>query len=244
MQRAGSTLVEQILASHSQIEGTKELRDLHAAISEQLRTAMEPGRLGIDPGRLTGLDADAFCAMGERYLERVRVHRTTDRPFFTDKMPANFAYTGLIHLMLPNAKIVDVRRHPMACGFAIFTELFTSGHASASRLPDIGRAYRDYVELMAHFDAVLPGRIHRVFYERLVADPESEIRRLLAYLGLPFEQSCLEFHKTERLVTTRSSEQVRQPIYNTGNERWRHYERWLGPLKAALGDALDSYPVS
>jgi hypothetical protein len=170
------------------------------------------------------------------------MHRTAGRPFFTDMMPANFAYIGLIRLILPNAKIVDVRRHPMACGFANFTELFSGTNEVAYRLGDIGLAYRNYAELMAHFDAVMPGRVHRIYYERLVAEPETEIRRLLEYLSLPFEQNCLEFHKTERTVTTRSSEQVRQPIYKAAVDRWRNYEPWLGPLKSALGDVLDHYP--
>lgn len=241
MPRSGSTLVEQILASHSQIEGTRELSDLLAAMSEHLHRSGARGS-GFDADVLATLDAPSLKALGERYIERTRAYRETGRPFFTDKMPANFAYAGLIHLILPNAKIIDMRRHPMACGFAMFTELFSGAQDVAYRLGDIGLAYRNYVRLMAHFDAVLPGRIHRVFYEQLVDQPEREIRRMFAYLEVPFEPACLEFHKTERIVTTRSSEQVRKPIYRSGIDRWRHYEPWLGPLKTALGPVLDAYP--
>lgn len=242
MPRSGSTLVEQILASHSQIEGTKELSDLLAAVSEHLHSG--PSRTAsFDADVLAAFDGASLKALGQRYVERTRAHRKTGRPFFTDKMPANFAYAGLIHLTLPNAKIIDIRRHPMACGFAIFTELFSGAHDVAYRLGDIGLAYRNYVRLMAHFDEALPGKIHRVFYEQLVDEPEREIRRMLEYLDVPFEQSCLQFHKTERVVTTRSSEQVRRPIYKAGVDRWRHYEPWLGPLKSALGPVLDAYPV-
>ncbi|HEX3652431.1 MAG TPA: sulfotransferase [Rhizomicrobium sp.] len=242
MQRSGSTLVEQILASHSQIEGTKELPELLLTLWEHLETVGTQAEGAFGPAQLARFDTATCRKLGERYLERTQMHRTAGRPFFTDKMPANFAYIGLIRLILPNAKIVDVRRHPMACGFANFTELFSGTNEVAYRLGDIGLAYRNYAELMAHFDAVMPGRVHRIYYERLVAEPETEIRRLLEYLSLPFEQNCLEFHKTERTVTTRSSEQVRQPIYKAAVDRWRNYEPWLGPLKSALGDVLDHYP--
>ena len=243
MPRSGSTLLEQILASHSQIEGTRELSDLLAAVSEHLRSAASGGSV-FNADVMAALDSDALKALGERYIERTRASRQMGRPYFTDKMPANFAYTGLIHLILPNAKIIDMRRHPMACGFAMFTELFSGAHDVAYRLGDIGLAYRNYVRLMAHFDDVLPGRVHRVFYEQLVEEPERHIRGLFEYLNLPFEPACLEFHKTERIVTTRSSEQVRRPIYKAGIDRWRHYEPWLGPLKSALGPVLDAYPAS
>jgi tetratricopeptide (TPR) repeat protein len=242
MPRSGSTLVEQILASHSQVEGTKELPELLATVSEHLSGTSQGGG-GFQPSVLAQFDADTLSKLGERYLERTRVHRKSGRPFFTDKMPANFAYVGLIQLALPNAKIIDIRRHPMACGFAIFSELFTDARDVAYRLGDIGRSYRNYADLMAHFDEVLPGKVHRIFYERLVSDPEGEIRRALDYLGLPFETACLEFHKTARVVTTRSSEQVRQPIYKAAVDRWRNYEPWLGPLKTTLGDVLETYRV-
>jgi hypothetical protein len=241
MMRSGSTLVEQILASHSQVEGTRELADVAAASHHLQQFASKEGR--DFPGILDRVDAAEFCRLGEQYLESTRVHRKLGRPFFIDKMGANFSHVGLIQLLLPNAKIVDVRRHPLACGFSIFSQYFTNSHNNTYKLADIGRNYRDYVELMAHFDRVLPGRVHRVFYETLIADPEAEIRRLLACLELPFEESCLDFHRTERTVATVSAEQVRSPIYHTALEHWRNYEPWLDPLKAALGPVLDAYPA-
>jgi hypothetical protein len=157
-------------------------------------------------------------------------------------MPNNFMHIGLIHLMLPNAKIIDARRHPLACGFSAFKQHFARGQGFSYDLQDVGRYYRDYVALMAHFDAVLPGCIHRVVYERMVDDTEGEVRRLLEYCGLPFESSCLQFFQNPRPVRTASSEQVRQPIYREGVDHWRHYETWLGPLASALGTVLESYP--
>jgi len=241
MMRAGSTLVEQILASHSQVEGTRELFELSRLAKEMEASADAAGQLL--PELLQKQDAQALRRWGERYLEAVTVHRRQkDRPRFLDKMGANFAHVGMLHLILPNAKIVDIRRHPLACGLSNFAEHFLSRQNFACRLSDLGRLYRDYVELMAHFDLVLPGKVHRVFYEKLIEDPESEVRRLLDYLGLPFEDRCLEFYNTDRVVTTASSEQVRQPIYREALEQWRNYEPWLGPLKSALGPVLDSYP--
>jgi hypothetical protein len=158
-------------------------------------------------------------------------------------MCANFVQTGLLQLILPNARIVDVRRHPVACGFSIFAQLFPKGQNDSYSLTDIGRAYRDYVELMAHFDAVLPGKVHRVLYEDLIAQPEAEIRRLLDHVGVPFEESCLAFYKTERVVTTASSEQVRSPIYQSALQHWRPYEPWLEPLIATLGSVVTAYPA-
>ena len=238
MPRAGSTLVEQILASHSQIEGTRELSDL-TAVFAGLQTGDVAGEY---PAILEKQDRETFERLGERYLETAHAHRKLKRPFFTDKMGPNFAYTGLLHSILPNAKIVDVRRHPLACGFSNFVQYFAKGQGFTFRLADIGRYYRDYVELMAHFDRVLPGKVHRLFYEDLVANPEAEVRRLLDHLSLPFEPACLEFYKTDRVVTTASSEQVRKPIYRLAVDQWRHYEQWLEPLKAALGPVLDAYP--
>jgi len=241
MMRAGSTLVEQILATHTQIEGTRELSDL-AAVSRQIQ--VDAATEGIPYWQaLERLDADAAASMGARYLAAVEPHRKLGRPFFLDKMGANFTQIGLIQLLLPQARIVDVRRHPMACGLSIFSQLFPHGQNDAYKLEDIGRLYRDYVELTAHFDAVLPGRVHRVFYEDLVAQPEREIRRLLDYLGVPFEARCLEFHRTERVVATVSAEQVRRPIYKDALEQWRHFEPWLGPLADALGPVLAAYPA-
>lgn len=241
MPRAGSTLVEQILSSHSQVEGTMELPEI-ISLTRALR------QQGDDEGparyheALAGLGAEAVRALGERYLENTRIQRKAGTPFFIDKMPNNFAHIGLIQLALPNARIIDVRRHPLACGFSLFKQQFARGQDFSYSLDDIGRYYRDYVELMAHFDAVLPGRIHRVFYERMVEDTEAEVRRLLDYCGLPFEPGCLRFFENARPVRTASSEQVRRPIYRDGVDHWRHYEPWLGPLKAALGPVLDHYP--
>jgi len=191
---------------------------------------------------LAALDADALHALGERYLTHTRIQRKTSAPLFIDKMPNNFMHLGLIHLMLPNAKIIDARRHPLACCFSAFKQHFARGQSFSYDLEDVGRYYRDYVALMAHFDAVLPGRIHRVVYERMVDDTEGEVRRLLDYCGLPFEASCLRFFQNPRPVRTASSEQVRQPIYREGVDHWRHYASWLGPLASALGPVLESYP--
>ena len=241
MTRSGSTLVEQILASHSAVEGTRELFNL-AAVAKHLESEVAP-RLHVNyPEVLHALDVGELQVLGERYLESVRPYRPLGRPFFVDKMGNNFVHIGLLQLILPNAKIVDVRRHPVACGFSNFTQLYANGQNASYRLTDIGLLYRDYVVLMAHFDRVLPGRVHRVFYEQLVANPETEIRHLLAYLDLPFENSCLEFYKNGRAVSTVSSDQVRTPIYAHALEHWRHYEPWLAPLKTALGPIVDAYP--
>jgi hypothetical protein len=192
---------------------------------------------------LAALDAGRLRELGERYLERTRVQRKTDAPFFIDKLPNNWQHVGLIHLMLPNARIIDARRHPMSCGFSVFKQHFARGQHFSYRLEDIGRYYRDYVDLMDHVDAVLPGRVHRVNYEAMVADTEREVRRLLEYCRLPFEDACLRFHENERAVRTPSAEQVRQPIYRDALEQWRHYEAWLDPLRDALGPALAAYPA-
>lgn len=240
MMRAGSTLVEQVLASHSQVEGTRELSDL-AAVSRQLQAAAAGEGLGYWQ-KLEQLGADEAARLGAGYLAAVEPHRRLGKPFFLDKMGANFALVGLIQMILPNARIVDVRRHPLACGFSIFSQLFPHGQNDCYRLEDIGQAYRDYVGLMAHVDQVLPGRVHRVFYEDLVVEPEREVRRLLDHLGLPFEAGCLAFHQTRRVVATASSEQVRRPIYRDALEQWRHFEPWLAPLANSLGPVLDAYP--
>jgi tetratricopeptide (TPR) repeat protein len=240
MPRAGSTLVEQILSSHSRVEGTMELPEINA-IARELRRAAESPREGYF-GVLAEQDAGALAALGREYLERTRVHRRTDAPFFIDKMPGNFQHIGLIHLALPNARIVDARRHPLACCLSIFKQHFARGQNFSYELRELGRYYRDYVRLMAHFDEVLPGRIHRVHYESMVDDTEGEVRRLLEFCGLPFEEGCLRFYENERAVRTASSEQVRKPIYREGMEHFRHYQRWLGPLEEALGDVLTRYP--
>jgi tetratricopeptide (TPR) repeat protein len=237
--RSGSTLLEQILSSHSAVEGTMELPEI-IAMTRALRRGAEAGRSYHEA--LAELPPESFAELGAQYLERTRVQRKAGRPFFIDKMPNNFLHLGLIHLMLPNAKIVDARRHPMACCFSGFKQHFARGQNFSYGLDDLGRYYRDYVELMAHFDAVLPGRVHRVIHERMVDDTESEIRRLLDYCGLPFEERCLRFFENDRPVRTASSEQVRRPINRDGLDQWRPYEAWLGPLKDALGPVLDVYP--
>ncbi|MBV9570993.1 MAG: sulfotransferase [Alphaproteobacteria bacterium] len=241
MLRSGSTLVEQILASHSQVEGTAELTSLDEVQKQIQRILLESGRPN-QPSGLATLSAEELREFGERYMRGVQPHRKLQRPRFTDKMGANFVHAGLLQLILPNAKIVDVRRHPLACGWSNFTQLFPAGQNFTYRLADMGRLYRDYVELMAHFDGVLPGKVHRIFYERLVADPRTEVVSLLDYLGLPFEEGCLSFHETERALTTVSSEQVRKPIYQGANDEWHNFEPWLGPLKSALGPVAERYP--
>jgi hypothetical protein len=241
--RSGSTLIEQILASHSQVEGTMELPDVTMlARVVGARTSRAGG--SAYPRALEKFSADELRDLGERYLAQTRIQRKTPAPIFIDKMPNNFAHVGLIHLMLPNSKIVDARRHPLGCCFSGFKQHFARGQNFTYDLTEIGRYYRDYVELMAHFDAVLPGRVHRVFYEDMVEDTEGEVRRLLEYCGLPFEEGVLRFHENQRAVRTASSEQVRQPIFKEGVDHWRHFEPWLGPLEEALGDVVSAYPAT
>ena len=231
--RAGSTLIEQILASHSQVEGTMELADIPRLVY-QLQ-GREPDESNPRyPAVLTELGANQLQALGERYIKDTRMFRT-GKPFFIDKMPNNFRHLGLIHLILPNAKIIDARREPMACCFSNFKQLFAAGQEFTYSFQDIGRYYRTYVELMEHWDAVLPRRVLRVQHEELVEDFEHNVRRILEFVGLDFEPACLEFYKTERSVRTASSEQVRRPIYKEGLDQWRNFEPWLGPLKEALG---------
>jgi tetratricopeptide (TPR) repeat protein len=238
--RAGSTLIEQILASHSAVEGTMELPDI-IALSRRLGGRKSSTDTSKYPQVLATLSAEQCRALGAEYLERTRIQRKLGRPYFIDKMPNNFLHIGLIRLALPKARIIDARRHPMACCFSAFKQHFARGQHYTYSLDDLGRYYRDYVELMGHFEAVLPGVIHRLLYERLIDDPEAEIRRLLEYCGLPFEPACLRFYENDRAVRTASSQQVRQPINRAGLDQWRHFEPWLGPLKAALGPALTNY---
>ncbi|MCI4644082.1 MAG: sulfotransferase [Hyphomonadaceae bacterium] len=233
--RAGSTLIEQILASHSQVDGTLELPNI-LALSQRLR-GRDRASGGAYPGILHDLTAGQLAELGRDYIETTRIHRA-GAPFFTDKMPNNFRHIGLIHLILPNAKIIDARREPMACCFSGFKQLFAEGQEFTYGLDEIGRYYRGYVDLMEHWDAVLPGKVLRVQHEDLVADLEGQVRRILDYCGLEFEPACLEFHKTERAVRTASSEQVRQPINTRGLDAWQKFEPHLGPLKAALGPEL------
>jgi predicted Zn-dependent protease len=241
--RSGSTLLEQILSSHSLVEGTMELPDV-AGIA---RSLFDRGKKSDTPGYsavLAALDADQCRELGERYLAQTRIQRKTDAPFFIDKMPNNFAHIDLIQLALPRAKIIDARRHPLGCCFSGFKQHFARGQGFTYSLEDIGRYYRDYVELMAFFDVVLPGRIHRVIYESMIEDTESEVRRLLEYCGLPFEDGCLRFYENERAVRTASSQQVRQPIFREGVDHWRNFEPWLDPLKESLGNVLNTYPAA
>jgi tetratricopeptide (TPR) repeat protein len=235
--RSGSTLVEQILASHSAVEGTMELPDI-GLIAKSLGWPGEDGRY---PALLADLDPAKLKALGELYIERTRIHRKLGRRLFIDKMPNNFQHLGLIQLILPRAKIVDARRHPLGVGFSAFKQHFAQGQSFSYDLADLGRYYRDYAALMAHFDAVLPGRVHRVIYEDLVQDTEAQVRALLDYCALDFEPACLKFYENDRAVMTVSSEQVRRPIFREGLEQWRRYEPWLGPLKQALGPALDHW---
>jgi len=238
--RAGSTLLEQILSSHPAVEGTMELPDV-LNFARELEGPRKKGAPPRYPGVLATITAEAFSALGERYLDQTRVQRREGTPYFIDKMPNNFLHVGLIHLMLPNARIIDARRHPLGCCYSVFKQHFARGQHFSYDLAELGRYYRNYVDLMAHFDSVLPGRVHRVIYERLVDDTEAEVGRLLDYCGLPFAESCLRFYENERAVRTASSEQVRQPIYREGLDHWRHYEPWLEPLKEALGPVLASW---
>ena len=240
--RAGSTLLEQILASHPLVEGTMELPDI-GMLARELIDARGDTTERPYPQLLESLSAAELRALGERYLAQTRVQRKTTAPYFIDKMPNNFLHLGLIQLILPNAKVIDARRHPLGCCFSAYKQHFARGQNFSYSLSDVGRYYRDYVELLAHFDAVLPGRVYRVLYERLIEDTESEIRRLLEHCALPFDERCLKFYENERAVRTASSEQVRRPIYRDGVDHWKHFEAWLGPLQAALGPVLDHYPA-
>ena len=241
--RSGSTLLEQILSSHPEVDGTMELHNI-LNLAKRLR-----GRGGDRPGLprypriLTELEGDYFRRFGEQFIEQTRAYRG-NAPRFIDKMPNNFFHVGLIRLILPNAKVIDARRHPMACCFSGFKQLFGEGQEFSYGLSEIGNYYRQYVRLMDHWDRVLPGFVLRVHYEDIVADLEGQVRRLLDSCGLQFDPACLEFHRTERSIRTPSAQQVRQPIYTAGLEQWRRYERWLDPLKEALGsELLARYPV-
>jgi len=237
MPRAGSTLVEQILASHSRIEGTEELFVLH-----QLETELGTMRPGMPPADLVrGLSEKDCVRLGGRYLDLASRSRHSNRPLFTDKNPANWRYTGLIHCILPNAKIIDVRRNPMDCCFANYRQHFHAGLDFSYDQGELGRHYRDYVGIMRHFDDVLPGRVYRLIHDDLVDDFEGQVRRLLQYVGVEFEESCLRFFETKRAIFTPSAEQVRQPINRSGFGIWRNYEPWLGELKSSLGDLLDDW---
>jgi tetratricopeptide (TPR) repeat protein len=233
--RSGSTLIEQILASHSEVEGATEMSELGHIVMGLARG----GRSSTEA--LADLDADGLQRLGEDYLEATRIYRKSDRRLFIDKMPNNFFHVGLIQLILPRARIIDARRYPLGVGFSAFKQLFAQGHAFSYDLADVGRYYRDYLELMTHYDTVLPGRVHRVIYEDMVDDTEGEVRRLLDYCGLPFQEACLRFYENDRAVRTVSSEQVRRPIFRDGLDHWRRFEDHLAPLAEALGPALEDW---
>ncbi|WP_284126164.1 tetratricopeptide repeat-containing sulfotransferase family protein [Parerythrobacter aestuarii] len=229
--RAGSTLLEQILASHSQVDGTMELPNI-LALAHRLR-GKKAGQSRY-PEILHDLAGEQLAKFGEEFVANTSIHRA-GAPFFIDKMPNNFRHIGLVHLILPNAKIIDARRDPMDCCFSGFKQLFAEGQEFTYGLHEVGQYYADYVDLMEHWDAVLPGRVLRVQHEDVLDDLEGQVRRMLDYCELPFEQACLDFHKNSRAVRTASSEQVRRPINRSGQGAWEPYERWLDPLKEALG---------
>ena len=231
--RAGSTLLEQILSSHSQVDGTLELPNI-PSLSQHLRRRGRGADAPDYPDILAVLSDEELGTFGRQFIDDTRIHRR-DAPRFIDKMPNNFRHIGLIHLILPNAKIIDARRHPMACGFSGYKQLFAEGQEFSYDLADLGQYYRDYVELMDYWDEALPGKVLRVQYEEVVADLETQVRRLLEHCGLEFEPACLKFHDTERSVRTPSSEQVRRPIFQSGLDYWRNYDAWLDPLRDALG---------
>lgn len=233
--RAGSTLLEQILASHSLVEGTSELSEIPRLVL-RLSGRETRGRESRYPGILSELTCDQLREFGDAYVAETKAYRE-GKPFFIDKMPNNFRHLGLIRMILPRAKIIDARREPMACCFSNFKQLFAAGQEFTYSLGDIGRYYCGYVELMRHWDHVFPGKIFRVQYEDLVEDLEGNVRQILEFCDLEFEPRCLEFHKTTRSVRTASSEQVRRPIFRDGIDHWRHFEPWLGPLREALGEA-------
>jgi tetratricopeptide (TPR) repeat protein len=237
--RSGSTLIEQILASHSQIEGTQELPDIQRIVLE-LQGRDPDLNDPRYPASLTDLREDEIRQLGRRYIEETRVHRT-GRPFFIDKMPNNFRHIGLIHLILPNAKIIDARREPMSCCFSNFKQLFANGQEFTYGIEDIAGYYRTYLELMEHWDRVLPGRVLRVQHEDVIGGLEGSVRRILDHCGLPFEQDCVDFHRNRRAVRTPSSEQVRQPIFREGLDQWKAFAPWLDPLRESLGDAVTRY---
>jgi tetratricopeptide (TPR) repeat protein len=232
MPRAGSTLVEQILSSHPLVEGTSELPDMPAVAREG----------GAYPAAVAEMGAEDRTTAGETYLQRASVQRRTDRPYFIDKLPNNWLFVPFIQIVLPKAKIIDARRHPLGCCLSNFRQHFARGQDFTYDLGDLGRYYSDYVRLMAHVDAVIPGRVHRVIYERMVEDTEAEVRALLDYCGLEFDPACLAFHETERAVRTASSEQVRRPIYRDSKDEWQLYAQHLAPLRETLGEVLDCYP--
>ena len=237
--RAGSTLLEQILASHSLVDGTLELANI-IGTANRLNSLKRRGSATPYPAILADLSADQTRELGEQFIQETQHHRGSG-VYFIDKMPNNFRHIPLIQLMLPKAKIIDARRHPMACCFSGFKQLFAEGQEFTYGLPEIGRYYRAYVEVMSHWDLALPHRILRVQHEDVIDDLEGQVRRILDYCELPFEQACIDYHETDRAVRTPSSEQVRQPIYKSGMEQWQHFAEYLSPLEEALGPTLHQY---
>jgi tetratricopeptide (TPR) repeat protein len=239
MPRSGSTLIEQILSSHPLVEGTQELPDV-------LTLARREAAADSDdyPETLAAISAEKFAELGAEYLDRTRIQRRTERPYFIDKMPNNWMHVGFIQLMLPNAKIIDARRHPLGCCFSNFKQHFALGQHFSYNLSDMGKYYASYVAMMAIIDEVLPGRVHRVYYESMVNDTEQQVRQLLDYCELDFDPACLSFHETDRAVRTASSEQVRRPIFREGLDQWRQFDPWLGPLRDSLGTLVDEYPMT
>lgn len=236
LHRSGSTLIEQILASHPLVEGTTELSAMN-----NLRDRIERATGVSAPAAIAALPDEQFAAIGSEYIAKTQPFRQTDRPYFVDKLPSNWVNLPLIRLALPNARIIDARRHPMACGFSNFKQNYAVGLGFSYGLDTIGAFYCDYWRFMRRFDEVQPGAVHRVLNERLIDDPEGEVRRMLDFIGVPFDPACLEFHKTERAIRTPSAEQVRKPINREGVDYWRHYEPWLGELKESLGPALEHW---
>ena len=235
--RAGSTLIEQILASHSQIEGTMELPNI-LALAHKIDGRRRVGDEARYPGNLGELTKDELTGFGDAYVRDTMIHRKAETPYFIDKMPNNFRHLGLVHMILPNAKIIDARRGAMSCCFSGFKQLFAEGQEFTYGLEEVGHYYRDYVRLMDHWDAVLPGKVLRVDYHDVVTDLEAQVRRLLDFIGVPFEQGCIDFHANDRAVRTASSEQVRQPIFRSGLDQWENYLPYLNPLRTVLGPEL------
>ena len=239
LHRSGSTLVEQILASHPEIEATGELPVLGQLMRSVTADSSLAGQRPLE--KFAGLDGARVAALGAEYLDRAAAYRREGKPRFIDKMPSNWRHVGLIQLILPNATIIDARRHPMAAGFSNFRQHYDAGAIWSHSLDGIGHYYRAYLRLMRHFDAVLPGKVHHVINERLIDDFEPEVRKLLDHVGVPFDPACLEFHRSSRPVRSASAEQVRRPVNREGVDQWRAFEPWLGPLKDALGGALEDW---
>jgi tetratricopeptide (TPR) repeat protein len=240
--RSGSTLIEQILSSHSKVEGTMELADIPRLVQTlQGRDNYDSYRKFWDQyfEALTARSPADLTRDGEQYITDTLIYRPNRKPFFTDKNPNNFRNIGLLQLILPNAKIIDARRGAMACCFSNFKQLFATGQEFTYSLEDLGNYYRWYVEVMQHWDRVLPGKVLRVQHEQVVEDLETNVRRILDFCGLEFEPACLQFYNTERRVHTVSSEQVRRPVNRDGVDQWRHFEAWLDTLKTALGPLAD-----